>query len=177
MQNIFHASQFIEDWDFGDAHIRHLSVFIGLGNGLAPVRRQAKTWTIADLFQLHLINQPRNMVIYRWMGERWTLGYLWSPIYLIMIHIAVWHDDVIKWKHFSALLAFCAGNSPVPVNSPHKGQWRGALMFYLYIVWWEVWSMPAFSKSGVMPLFSLFNPLQWRHNGRDSVSNHQPHHC
>ena len=30
---------------------------------------------------------------------------------------------------FSALLAICAGNSPVPVNSPHKGQWRGALMF------------------------------------------------
>ena len=32
---------------------------------------------------------------------------------------------------FSALLALCAGNSPVPVNSPHKGQWRGALMFSL----------------------------------------------
>ena len=32
---------------------------------------------------------------------------------------------------FSALLAICAGNSPVPVNSPHKGQWRGALMFSL----------------------------------------------
>ena len=30
---------------------------------------------------------------------------------------------------FSALLALCAGNSPV--NSPHKGQWRGALMFPL----------------------------------------------
>ena len=28
---------------------------------------------------------------------------------------------------FSALLALCAGNSPV--NSPHKDQWRGALMF------------------------------------------------
>ena len=39
------------------------------------------------------------------------------------------------WRHqmetFSALLALCAGNSPVPVNSPHKGQWRGALMFTL----------------------------------------------
>ena len=39
------------------------------------------------------------------------------------------------WRHqmetFSALLALCAGNSPVPVNSPHKGQWRGALMFSL----------------------------------------------
>ena len=33
---------------------------------------------------------------------------------------------------FSTLLAFCAVNSPVlPVNSPHKGQWRGALMFSL----------------------------------------------
>ena len=39
------------------------------------------------------------------------------------------------WRHqmepFSALLALCAGNSPVPVNSPHKGQWRGALVFSL----------------------------------------------
>ena len=32
---------------------------------------------------------------------------------------------------FSALLALCVGNSPVPVNSPHRGQWRGALMFSL----------------------------------------------
>ena len=32
---------------------------------------------------------------------------------------------------FSVLLALCAGNSPVLVNSPHKGQWRGALMFSL----------------------------------------------
>ena len=41
------------------------------------------------------------------------------------------HYDVIKWKKNSAILAICAGNSPVPVNSPHKGQWRGALMFSL----------------------------------------------
>ena len=47
------------------------------------------------------------------------------------------HTDTCStwWRHqmetFSALLALCAGNSPVPVNSPHKGQWRGALMFTL----------------------------------------------
>ena len=40
---------------------------------------------------------------------------------------------------FSALLAICAGNSPVPVNSPHKGQWRGALMFSLICVWIKGW--------------------------------------
>ena len=37
------------------------------------------------------------------------------------------------WRHemetFSALLALCAGNSPVTGEFPHKGQWRGALMF------------------------------------------------
>ena len=33
----------------------------------------------------------------------------------------------------------CAGNSPVPVNSPHKGQWRGALMFSLICVWINGW--------------------------------------
>ena len=40
---------------------------------------------------------------------------------------------------FSALLALCAGNSPVPVNSPHKGQWRGALMFALIYAWINDW--------------------------------------
>ena len=47
------------------------------------------------------------------------------------------------WRHqmetFSALLAICAGNSPVPANSPHKGQWRGALMFSLICVWINGW--------------------------------------
>ena len=47
------------------------------------------------------------------------------------------------WRHqmatFSAKLALRAGNSPVPVNSPHKGQWRGALMFSLICVWINDW--------------------------------------
>ena len=47
------------------------------------------------------------------------------------------------WRHqmetFAALLALCAGNSPVPVNSPHKGQWRGALMFSLIYAWINDW--------------------------------------
>ena len=47
------------------------------------------------------------------------------------------------WRHqmetFSALLAICEGNSPVPVNSPHKGQWRGALMFSLISPCWNGW--------------------------------------
>ena len=41
------------------------------------------------------------------------------------------HDDVIKWKHFPRYLPFLRGIHRSPVNSPHKGQWRGALMFSL----------------------------------------------
>ena len=41
------------------------------------------------------------------------------------------HDDVIKWKHFPRYWPFVRGIHRSPVNSPHKGQWRVALMFYL----------------------------------------------
>ena len=41
------------------------------------------------------------------------------------------HDDVIKWKHFPRYWPFVRRIHRSPVNSPHKGQWRGALMFTL----------------------------------------------
>ena len=41
------------------------------------------------------------------------------------------HDDVIKWKHFPRYWPFVRGIHRSPVNSPHKGQWRGALMISL----------------------------------------------
>ena len=47
------------------------------------------------------------------------------------------------WRHqmetFSALLAICVGIHRSPANSPHKGQWRGALMFSLICVWINGW--------------------------------------
>ena len=44
------------------------------------------------------------------------------------------HDDVIKWKHFPRYWPFVRGIHRSPVNSRHKGQWRGALMFTLSCV-------------------------------------------
>ena len=49
------------------------------------------------------------------------------------------HDDVIKWKHFPRHWPFVRGIYRSPVNSPHKGQWRGALMFSLICVWINGW--------------------------------------
>ena len=54
---------------------------------------------------------------------------------IVYIYVSPW------WRHqmeiFSALLALCAGHSPV--NSLHKGQWRGALVFSLICAWINGW--------------------------------------
>ena len=49
------------------------------------------------------------------------------------------HDDDIKWKHFPRNWPFVRGIHRSPVNSPHKGQWHGALMFSLICVWINDW--------------------------------------
>ena len=41
------------------------------------------------------------------------------------------HDDVIKWKHFPRYWPFVRGIQRSPVNSPHKGRQRTALMGFL----------------------------------------------
>ena len=41
------------------------------------------------------------------------------------------HDGVTKWKQFPRYWTFVRGIHRSPVNSPHNGQWRIALMFSL----------------------------------------------
>ena len=75
---------------------------------------------------------------------RWSM-WLTEMIYLMceryevelqeMTFIITIHDDVIKWKHFPRYWPFVPGIHRSPVNSPHKGQWRGALMFSLICTW------------------------------------------
>ena len=49
-----------------------------------------------------------------------------------LIRISLWfNDDVIEWKHFPRGWPFVRGIHRSPVNSPHKGMWRRALMFTL----------------------------------------------
>ena len=47
------------------------------------------------------------------------------------------HDDFIKWKHFPRYFVRRIHRSPV--NSPHKGQWRGAMIFSLIWAWINGW--------------------------------------
>ena len=45
------------------------------------------------------------------------------------------YDDIIKWKHFPRYSPFVRGIHRSPVNSTHKDQWRGDLMFSLICTW------------------------------------------
>ena len=44
----------------------------------------------------------------------------------------------MKWKHFPRYWPLVRGIHRSPVNSPHKGQWRGALVFFLIFTWTNI---------------------------------------
>ena len=66
--------------------------------------------------------------------ELYFLGTTW-------VRINCWteHDDVIKCKLFPRHWPFVRGIHRSPVNSEHKGQWRGALIFSLICAWINGW--------------------------------------
>ena len=70
------------------------------------------------------------------MANMRNIGYL---DFLMAQSYTIFHDDVIKWKHFPRHWPFVRGIHRSPVNSPHKGQWRGALMFSLICAWIHGW--------------------------------------
>ena len=53
--------------------------------------------------------------------------------------VGKYHDDVIQWKHFPRYWPFVRGIHRSSVNSPHKGQWHGALMLSFICTWINSW--------------------------------------
>ena len=66
---------------------------------------------------------------------------LWTDASLCKIDVTIgwFHNDVIKWKHFPRYWSFVWGIRQSPANSPHKGQWRGTLIFSLICAWINGW--------------------------------------
>ena len=81
-----------------------------------------------DIYQLHLNENPLGLCLTWPPNNVISTQMIWR---VCDIPINDCHDDVIKWKHFPRNWPFVRGMHRSPVNSPHKGQWRGALMFTL----------------------------------------------
>ena len=62
-----------------------------------------------------------------------------TVVSLFQCQVISYHDDVIKWEHFPRCWPFVRGIHRYLVTSPHKGQWREALMFSLICVWINGW--------------------------------------
>ena len=78
------------------------------------------------------------------------------------------HDDVIKWKPFPRYWPFVPGIHQSPVNSPHKGQWRGALMFF-WCFSFDLRLNKRLSKQSCGWWFEIPSRSLWRHcNGNFS---------
>ena len=60
---------------------------------------------------------------------------MWSQL---SVHTT--HDDVIEWKHYPRYWPVVRGIHRSPVDSPHKGQWRRALMISLICAWTNGWA-------------------------------------
>ena len=74
----------------------------------------------------------------RLIGSGWFDN--WSTVLIVTnMKLGQLHDNVIKWKHFPRYLPFVRGIHRSPANYPHKGQWRGALMFSLVYAWINGW--------------------------------------
>ena len=82
------------------------------------------------------------VVIFMIFVNSYTLSnkvFLAHLLFFSIIFVVLIHDDVIKWKHFPRYWPFVRGIHRSPINSPHKGQWRGALMFSLICAWINSW--------------------------------------
>ena len=137
-------------------------------------------------------------------GQR--IGDISNPFVIEAQPMPVWLS-VSWWRHqmeaFSALLAICAGNSPVNGKSPaqrpvtrsfdvffdlclNKRLSKQSWVWWFETPWrslWRHWIVLTFIRQGRNGNinngdFEANNAaLQWRHNGCDSVSNHQSHDC
>ena len=85
--------------------------------------------------------------VWRWLETPWrscdltVMKYLWFPKLYAWFKLCcrpwmvAYHDDVIKWKYFAHYWPFMRGIHRSPVNFPHRGQWRGALIPSLICAW------------------------------------------
>ena len=75
---------------------------------------------------------------------------------------------LLKKRLCFTLYQLNANNNFISILSPGPLQTQG--------VWWKAAVLNSATLSILVLLWEK-HILQWRHNGRDSLSNHQPHHC
>ena len=78
----------------------------------------------------------------------WGLYSDWLAVWIVISHLNLTYGSsamlpnarhIWAWWHFPPYWPFVRGIHWSPINSPHKGQWRGALVFSLICTWINRW--------------------------------------
>ena len=110
---------------------RYFSLFM---RHISQVRRfDQPPWGWQDWPVWQKIDESRNIVRYHCMHLTAHLR-----TYRMSKTLKSWWPN--EMEAFSVLLAFVWGVHRTPVNSPYKGQWRGALMFSWNCAWTNFWA-------------------------------------
>ena len=84
-------------------------------------------------------NKTRSWRIQRNHNQGPIQYYIFYIYYIISFRWVATKRSKSKWKHFPRYWPFVWGIHRSSVNSPHKGQGRGALMFSLMCAWINSW--------------------------------------
>ena len=123
-----------ENSEFGNSLTQSISSNVQKTLRISPA---VVWWRVADDIDCTCLLEWKSWNILRYICLSWCYRFWkwWTQRYIniidIHVHVITYHGDVIKWKHFPRNWPFLRGIHRSPVNSPHKGQWRGALMFTL----------------------------------------------
>ena len=104
-------------------------------HGFIHMIQSTLNWLI--IIHAHNIEYFANDMIINVEWRKWVTCNILIKFWLVL-HVFT-HDDVTKWKHCPRYWPFVRGIHRWSVNSPHKGQWRGALMFSLICAWIYGW--------------------------------------
>ena len=118
--------------------IRFITTWYYSKHNNGKCQQKASTWSLTTPHSLHYVSYGDPL----WVFVTKMHSYNWTTLYGILLILKICFskdDDFIKWKHFLRYWPFVQGIHRSPVNSPHKGQWHGTLLFSLIRAWINVW--------------------------------------
>ena len=92
------------------------------------IKGEPRQWKSLVWYKIYKMSRSTSQWVYVLLQ---MMLFIYCFFFYMEIYGTKHHDDDIEWKHFPRYWPFVRGIHRSPVNSSHKGQWSGALMFSL----------------------------------------------
>ena len=129
-------------------------------------------------FRRHSINTPWHVITSRITGDLWggSSGNRWVPLTKGQVaSVPPLSQAWTCWKRKKSRIVCELRGYDVHVTS----SWYAETHLYRCLFMVDACNFLFFfnAQYWMYRMYFVFSSLRWRHNGRDSISNHQPHDC